>query len=51
MGLDGGGEMDVGSQEASVEIQGINGGGVQGDVGRIMEGQGQLQGHATFTVT
>lgn len=51
MGWDGEGEMDVGSQEARVEIQGNNGGGVQGGMGGVMEGQGQLQGHVTFTVT
>lgn len=32
--------MDVGSQEASVEIQGISGDGVQSDVGGIMQGAG-----------
>lgn len=51
MGWDGGGETDVGSQEATVEIQGISGDGVKGDVGAITErGPGQLQGLVTFTV-
>lgn len=37
MGELGEGETNVGSQEAIVALQGINGDGVKGDVGRIME--------------